>query len=150
MKIIEIENKEKFSRAFQKNTEEATLFTRLGFGGEKKFCGKIREDRLLLYRKKIGILSLFALTLRGRFIQENGKISLAVRFSRSLPLSIFWALWCALLLAAGFSVLSTSLYFALGFLLPGFLFALPLFLYSGKEKERLCSFFGKERTKETS
>lgn len=141
MEKIEIQNKEKLVRFFGKGVDEASLFTRLGFAGKKEFCGKIKGETLLLYRRKLGILSLFALTLRGKLVSEGGKTYLLCRFSRSVPLSIFWSLWCALLLAAGFSIVGSDPLFSLWFFIPGVLFALPLFLFSKKEKARLRTFF---------
>ena len=133
MRKIEIENKEKYIKEILKKSDRATVFTRLGFGGEKEFCAKVTEEKVLLYRRKFGIFTLFSLTLYGVFSRENGKDYLSVRFSRSRPLSVLWFLWCLLLIVAGFSILLSDTLFALEFLIPGVVLLLPLFIHSKKE-----------------
>lgn len=139
MKEIQIENKEKFIRSLGRRMDQTSLPARLGLTGKKSFAGCATDRKVILYRKKSGILSLFALTLRGKWDRREGKDVLLCRFGRSLPLTFLWVFWCLLELAAGLSLVTTEPFFALCFLGPACLFSLPLFFRSKKEKERLLS-----------
>lgn len=120
--------------------EESTFLRRFGFGGGE-WLGRRTDKGFLLYRKKRGIFTLFALTLYGSFSREGGEDFIAFRFGRCLPVAILWFLWCALMLFAGILLLGSL--WSLFFLIPAVLWALPLFLFSKKEKKRLADFVRK-------
>ncbi len=141
-RLIWIENKEKFRHALAKRVIEGP-FCRLGLG-QKTLCGKVRENQIVLYRGGRGILTLLGTTLYGK-MEEGG---LRIRFGRNRVLSVIWLFWCALLLAAGVSLLFgeafgeaylplSDLILALELILSAVFLALPVFLFSKKEKERL-------------
>lgn len=141
--LLPIGDQEKFLRAFAKSVRPATPLSRLGFSSG--FFGKFSAEKIVLYRAKGGILSLFALTLYGKFElrkSPSGKAEpcLIVSFSRSRPIAVLWCLWCLLVAAAGLSLLSDSLFLGGFNLIVALLSALPLFLFSKKEKQTLLSF----------
>ncbi len=135
---ITLKNKDRFLRSFLGKVDESTFFRRFGLGGKFAFAGRRTHKGFILYRKKTGIFSLFALTAWGVFFRAGGRDCLSVRFGRCIPLAILWVLWCSLMLFAGVLLLGSFL--AFWFIIPAILFALPLFVYSKKEKARLMEF----------
>lgn len=133
-KSLRIKHRDRFLRSFLMQVEESTLLRRFGFGGGE-WLGRRTDKGFLLYRKKRGIFTLFALTLYGTFSREGGEDFITFRFGRWLPVAILWFLWCALMLFAGILLLGSL--WSLFFLIPAVLWALPLFLFSKKEKARL-------------
>ena len=137
-KQIKIKNKDRFIRSFLSRVEESTFLRRCGIGGKGEFLGRRTDKGFVLYEKKRGIFTLFALTLYGTFSREGGEDFVTLRFGRCLPVAILWGAWCALMLFSGILLLGSWLSFF--FLIPALLWALPLFLYSKKEKNRLAAF----------
>ena len=137
-KKIKIKNKDRFIRSFLSRVDESTFLRRFGMGGKGEFLGRRTEKGFLVYGKKRGIFNLFALTVFGTFSREGGRDVLCFRFGRCLPVAILWALWCAFMLFAGILLLGSWL--SLLFLIPALLWAMPLFVYSKKEKARLLAF----------
>lgn len=137
-KQIKIKNKDRFIRAFLSQVDESTLLRRFGLGGKGEFLGRRTDKGFVLYGKKRGIFTLFALTLYGTFSREGGEDFVTLRFGRWLPIGILWGAWCALMLFSGILLLGS--WFSLFFLIPALLWAMPLFVYSKKEKNRLYSF----------
>lgn len=137
---IKIKSRGRFLRHFEKEADLKYYFTRLGFGKRGSYMGRLTKNGVKLYRAKAGILSLFALTATGTLERENGQELLQVRFGRSFVLTLFWGSWCALMTLAGVLLLGTDLVLSLLFLVPGLGWALPLFLFSKKEKARLLKF----------
>ena len=133
-KRYRIKHRDRFLRSFLMQVEESTILRRFGIGGGE-WLGRRTDKGFLLYRKKRGIFSLFALTLYGSFSREGGEDFIAFRFGRCLPVVILWFSWCALMLFAGILLLGSL--WSLFFLIPAVLWALPLFIYSKKEKARL-------------
>lgn len=134
---IRIKHRDRFIRSFLSRVEESTLLRRLG-AGSGEWIGRRTDNGFLVYRKKRGVFNLFALTLWGTFSREGGEDFLTLRFGRCIPVGILWGLWCALMLFAGILLLGSV--FSLFFLLPAILWALPLFVYSKKEKAHLLAF----------
>jgi hypothetical protein len=137
-KKIKIRNKDRFIRSFLSRVDESTFLRRFGLGGKGEFLGRRTEKGILLYRKKRGIFNLFALTVQGRFSREGGEDFITLRFARCTPVAILWWAWCAMMLFSGILLLGSWL--SLLFLIPALLWAMPLFLFSKKEKNRLYSF----------
>ena len=138
----EIENKEKFLRALKKRVNE-NPFARFGLG-PKGLCGKVRDNKILLYRGGRGVATLLGTTL----IASVSGNRMRIRFGRSRLVFFFWLLWCALLFAAGVSLLFgeafgeaylpvSDLIFALLLLVFSVALSLPAFFPSKKEKQRL-------------
>lgn len=137
-KRFSIKNKDRFIRSFLGQVDESTFFRRFGIGASRPFLGRRTEKGFLVYGKKRGIFNLFALTVFGTFSREGGRDVLCFRFGRCLPVAILWALWCAFMLFAGILLLGS--FWAFFFLIPAVLWAIPLFVYSKKEKARLLAF----------
>ena len=137
-KKIRIKNKDRFIRSFLSEVAESTLLRRFGIGGKGEFLGRKTDKGFVFYGKKRGIFNLFALTVYGTFSREGGEDFITLRFGRCLPVAIFWGAWCALMLFSGILLLGSWLSFF--FLIPALLWALPLFLYTKKEKNRLYTF----------
>ena len=138
MDKIQIKNRERFIRSFLGKVDESTLLRRLGFPCEREFLGRRTDKGFILYRKKRGVFNLFALTVYGSFSRDGGRDFLTVRFGRWIPVGILWGVWCAMMLFAGILLLGS--FWSLFFLIPAFLWALPLWLFSKKEKTRLLAF----------
>ena len=139
MDKLRIKNRDRFLRSFCRTVEESRFFTRFGFG-KGEYAGRRLRGGFLLYRRRRGIFSLFALTLWGTFSREEGRDVLQLRFGRCVPVAILWCLWCAWMLLAGVLLVAFSHVLALWFLVPALLCALPLFLFSKREKARLIAF----------
>ncbi len=139
MDKITLKNKDRFLRSFCKKVEESSLLARFGFGSGA-FVGHRTGGGFVVYRRRQGIFSLFALTLWGTFSRDGGRDVLTLRFGRCIPLVFFWILWCALMLLAGVLLVGSAPLFSLWFLIPAVLCALPLFVFSKKEKTRLIAF----------
>lgn len=137
---IELKSRGRFLRNFQREADGNYYLTRIGFGKKGNYMGRLTKSGVKLYRAKVGIFSLFALTATGTLVRENGQELLRVRFGRSLVLSLLWGSWCALMILAGLLLLGTELLFSLIFLIPGLTLSLPLFLFSKKEKQHLLEF----------
>jgi len=137
---IEIKSKKRFLRNFEEKTDRADLFRRFGFGSDAPFAGRVKKGSLMLYRKKAGPLSLFALTARGEFSRSGGRELLTLRFGRCIPAALLWGAWCLMMLCTGALMIVSDTLFSLWFIVPAILFALPLFLFSGREKKRLTDF----------
>lgn len=134
-----LKNKDHFLRCFCRKVEENRFLTRFGFG-KGEYVGRRIDGGFVLYRRRRGIFSLFALTLWGSFTREGGRDALQLRFGRCIPVAILWSLWCVLMLLAGLLLVGESPLFALWFLVPAVFCALPLFLFSKREKARLIAF----------
>ena len=137
---IELKNRGRFLRNFQREADRNYYLTRMGFGKKGSYMGRLTKSGVKLYRAKVGIFSLFALTATGTLERENGQELLRVRFGRSLVLTLLWGSWCAFMILAGLLLLGTEILFSLVFLVPGLGLLLPLFLFSKKEKQRLLKF----------
>lgn len=137
---IQIKNRGRFLRQFELQTDKSNPFLRLGFGKTKTFAGRLTQNGVLLYRPRVGLLSLFALTAFCSIRREKGEDVLTVRFGRCVPVALIWVLWCLLMILAGLFLFEIGWILPLFFLIPGIGWALPLFLFSKKERERLLSF----------
>ena len=137
---IKVKNKERFLRSFRKRVEESGIFVRLGYKGDRPFAGKIAGESLFLYRRRISLLNLFAMTARGSFEKRDGQEYLKLSFGRCRPFAFFWSLWCLMLAGTGFYIINLDPFFALWFIVPGILLLLPLFCFSKREKARLRAF----------
>ena len=137
---MQIKNRERLLRSFLGKTEESTFPKRFGIGAKGEFLGRRTQKGFLFYRRRIGVFNLFALTLWGSFSRDGGRDVLNFRFGRCRPVAVLWILWCLLMLFAGILLLGTSPLFALWFVIPSLLCALPLFLFSKREKARLIAF----------
>ena len=137
---IKVKNKARFLRSFGKRVEESGVFVRLGYKGDRDFAGRITKKGIFLYRRRVSLLSLFALTARGHFEKKGGEEHLMLRFGRCRPFAFFWSLWCAMLVGTGIYILDLDPSFALWFIVPGLLLISPLFFVSRKERARLRAF----------
>ncbi len=137
---IEIKNKERFLRAFGREVQLKYYFSRLGFGKRGTYMGRITSNGVKLYRTKAGLLTLFALTATVVLEREGGRDLMKIRFGRSLAVTLFWGLWCFSMIFSGILLFKIGWSLALLFLLPGIFGALPLFLFSKKEKKRLTEY----------
>ncbi|MBQ4036962.1 MAG: hypothetical protein IJC84_02435 [Clostridia bacterium] len=126
-------SRDRFARRFAAKVAPLSPLAVDAFGN----AGRLRGDRFVLWHKKKGSFALFSCVLRGRIAPDGASVS--YRFSRPLWVAIPWTVWLCLMAAAGLSVIVTDLLFGLAFLLPALLLALPLFLFSKRERAALIA-----------
>lgn len=135
MKITFCRSVEKFHRSFDLKTTPLTAKARLTLADKDRLLGKFGEDGFSLTLQKKFRFALFSCTLTARKVK--GENTYRIFFSRPAVSGAVVLLWAALMLFTGLLLVFTEPLFALCFLLPALLAALPLFLFSKKTKKTL-------------
>lgn len=139
MKWFFTEGEAKFARRFIRKTEFVSALGRLSTAKKTRFCGRFRDGKLVLYRQRSWLFSLFSYTLYARVRTENGRKVLVGRFSRPKGIRAVWLLWSLMLIVTGAQLVLTETLFALLFLIPGALSLIPLFFCFPKTRAELIA-----------
>ncbi len=139
MKWVFTEGEAKFARRFIRKIEVTSALGRLSTAEKTKFCGRFKDGKLVLYRKRAGLFSLFSCTLYAQVRTEDGRKVLAGRLSRPKGIRAVWLLWSLMLIVTGAQLVLTETIFALWFLVPGAVSLIPLFYCFPKTRAALIA-----------